>query len=53
MLKGRKTISGLSLGSEQQYLHQLPTHPDTDLILVTKHSKILTADLILHIISSG
>lgn len=53
MLKGRKTISGLGLGSEQWYLHQLPAHPGTDLVLVTKHSKIVTADLILQIISSG
>lgn len=53
MLKGRKTISSLGLGSEQWYLHQLPAHLGTDLLLVTKHSKIVTADLILYVIFSS
>lgn len=53
MLKGRKTLSALGLGSQQWYLHQLPAHPGSDLVLVTKHGKIVAADLILHIIPGG
>lgn len=52
MLQGRKTISGLGLGSQQRHFHQIPARPGTDLVLVTKHSKIAAADLISHLISS-
>jgi len=53
MLKGRKTISALRLGSEQSYLHQSPGHPGTSLVLVAKDSQVVTANLILQIIFSG